>query len=136
MLTVPRGVRVFVAVAPLDMRGGLDAMAGRVRRLGLEPIDGGLFVFLSRNRAMAAVFWFDGSGWCCLRKRLVKGTFELPAFAEGVDRVDIDGRVLTSLLEGIDLSAPRRRWYDRDRIAAGGASTIASARPIDRGSPP
>ena len=127
---------MFVAVAPLDMRGGLDAMAGRVRRLGLEPVDGGLFVFLSRNRAMAAVFWFDGSGWCSLRKRLVRGTFELPAVADGVERMAVDGRVLNSLLEGIDLSAPRRRWYDRDRLAAGGASTIASARSIDTGAPP
>jgi transposase len=136
MLTVPRGVRVFIAVAPLDMRGGLDTMAGRVRRLGLEPVDGGLFVFLSRSRTMAAVFWFDGSGWCCLRKRLVKGTFELPAVAQGVERMAVDGRVLNSLLDGIDLRAPRRRWYDRDRLAAGGASTISSGRSIDAGAPP
>jgi len=136
VLTVPRGVRVFVAMAPLDMRGGLDAMAGRVRRLGLEPVDGGFFVFLSRNRVMVAVFWFDGSGWCCLRKRLVQGTFELPAVADGVDRIDIDGRVLASLLEGIDLCAPRRRWYDRDRDRPSDGSPISSPRAIDRASPP
>lgn len=115
---------MFVAAAPLDMRGGLDTMAGRVRRLGLEPIAGGFFVFLSRSRVMAAVFWFDGSGWCCLRKRLVRGTFELPAVADGADRVAVDGRVLTSLLEGIDLRAPRRRWCDR---SVSGGSPIASA---------
>lgn len=42
MLSLPRHIRVFVATAPLDMRGSFDAMAGRVRRLGLEPVDGAL----------------------------------------------------------------------------------------------
>ena len=42
MLSLPRHIRVFVATAPFDMRGSFDAMAGRVRRLGLEPVDGAL----------------------------------------------------------------------------------------------
>ena len=44
MLTLPRHVRVFVGTEPFDMRGSFDAMAGRVRRLGLEPVDGNLYV--------------------------------------------------------------------------------------------
>ncbi|MCB9686171.1 MAG: hypothetical protein H6735_14110 [Alphaproteobacteria bacterium] len=40
MLNLARGIRVYLAVAPLDMRGSYDAMAGRARRLGLEPVDG------------------------------------------------------------------------------------------------
>jgi len=38
MLSLPPTVRVFVAVAPLDMRGSFDALAGAVRRLGLDPV--------------------------------------------------------------------------------------------------
>ncbi|MCG5051516.1 MAG: hypothetical protein KA712_01020 [Myxococcales bacterium] len=40
MLSFPATVRVFVAVAPLDMRGSFDALAGAVRGLGLDPVDG------------------------------------------------------------------------------------------------
>jgi hypothetical protein len=40
-------------------------------------------------------------------------TFELPEVREGVDRVNEDAVVLTSLLQGIQLKAPRRRWYRR-----------------------
>src|SRR5690606_385311 len=42
VLTLPPTVRVFVAVEPLDMRGSFDALAGAVRRLGLDPVDGHL----------------------------------------------------------------------------------------------
>lgn len=34
MLSLPPTVRVFVAVAPLDMRGSFGALAGAVRGLG------------------------------------------------------------------------------------------------------
>jgi len=114
VLTVPRAARVFVATAPFDMRGSFDAMAGCVRRLNLDPIDGGLYVFLSRSRTMAAVLYFDGAGFCLFRKRLERGTFELPQFPPDATRVAVDGRVLASLLDGIDLRAPRRRWFARD----------------------
>lgn len=112
MLTLPRHVRVFVATEPFNMRGSFDAMAGQVRRLGLEPVDGNLYVFLSRRRALAAVLYFDGTGWCAFRKRVETGTFQLPHIPPGRDRVAVDGRVLAAMLEGIDLRAPRRRWYE------------------------
>jgi transposase len=75
-------------------------------------------VFFSRRRTMAAILHFDGTGWCLFRKRLERGTFELPQFPVGADRVGVDGRVLASILDGIDLSAPRRRWYDREAVPA------------------
>jgi transposase len=86
MLSLSRHVRVFVATAPLDMRGSFDAMAGRVRRLGLEPVDGALYVFFSRSRTMLAVLHFDGSGWCLFRKRLERGTFQFPPSRRGPRR--------------------------------------------------
>ena len=113
MLSLPRGMRVFIDLRPFDMRGHFRSMAGRVRGFGLEPADGHVFLFLSRNRKMAAVFLFDGSGWCQYRKRLERGTFQLPDVPDGAAKVAVDGRVLTSILDGIDLRAPRRKWYDR-----------------------
>jgi len=118
MLSLPPGVRVFVATTPLDMRGSFDAMAGRVRRLGLEPTDGSLYLFYSRRRTLVAVLYFDGTGWCLFRKRLEVGTFQLPEVPDGVDRLAVDGRVLASILDGIDLRAPCRRWYGREHARA------------------
>lgn len=70
MLTFSPAVRVFVVVAPRDMRGSFDALAGAARHLGLDPTDGHLYLFLNKRRRLAKVLWFDGSGWCVLGKRL------------------------------------------------------------------
>jgi transposase len=53
MLSLPPTVRVFVAVEPVEMRGSFDALAGAVRRLGLDPVDGHLYLFLNRRRRLA-----------------------------------------------------------------------------------
>jgi transposase len=112
MLTLPKHVRVFVAVEPFNMHGSFDALAGGARRLGLDPVDGNLYVFFSRRRVQVAVLYFDGTGWCTFRKRLERGTFQLPEVPAGQARIAVDGRVLAALLDGIDLRAPRRRWHE------------------------
>ncbi|MCX5737558.1 MAG: IS66 family insertion sequence element accessory protein TnpB, partial [Proteobacteria bacterium] len=35
---------------PVDMRGSFDALAGAVRCLGLDPVDGHLYFFLNKRR--------------------------------------------------------------------------------------
>ena len=117
MLTLPKAVRVFVAVEAVDMRGSFDALAGQVRRLGLAPEDGALYVFFSRRSHLMKVLYFDQTGWCVFQKRLVRGTFQIPKVPEGGRRIAVDGAALASLLEGIDLRAPRRRWYGRTEAA-------------------
>ncbi len=115
MLTLPPTVRVFIAVEPLDMRGSFDALAGAVRRLGLDPVDGHLYLFLNKRRRLAKAIWFDGSGWCVLSKRLEKGSFQLPDLDEAADRVQVDGATFASLIAGIDFTAARRGWYRSER---------------------
>ena len=116
MLSLPPSVRVFVAVAPLDMRGSFDALAGAVRRLGLDPVDGHLYLFLNKRRRIAKALWFDGSGWCVLAKRLEAGSFQLPPLDGDKPQVAIDGSAFASLLAGIDFTAARRGWYRRARL--------------------
>lgn len=115
MLSLPPAVRVFVAVEPIDMRGSFDALAGAVRRLGLDPVDGHLYLFLNRRRRLAKALWFDGSGWCVLAKRLEAGSFQLPPFDGAPSQVQVDGATFASLLAGIDFTAARHGWYRRTR---------------------
>lgn len=116
MLSLPPSVRVFVAVEPVDMRGSFDALAGAVRRLGLDPVNGHLYLFLNKRRRLAKALWFDGSGWCVLAKRLEAGSFQLPALPAGATQVQIDGTSFAALLAGIDFTAARRGWYRHARV--------------------
>ena len=118
MLSLPPTVRVFVAVEPVDMRGSFDALAGAVRRLGLDPVDGHLYLFLNRRRRLAKAIWFDGSGWCVLAKRLEAGSFQLPRVDGNAPQVSIDGSTFASLLAGIDFTAARRGWHRRPTDSA------------------
>jgi transposase len=113
MLSLPPTVRVFVAVQPVDMRGSFDALAGAVRRLGLDPVDGHLYLFMNRRRRLAKALWFDGTGWCLLSKRLETGSFQLPPLTGDKAQVQIDGATFASLLAGIDFTAARHGWYRR-----------------------
>jgi len=119
MLSLSPAVRVFVAVEPLDMRGSFDALAGAVRRLGLDPVDGHLYLFLNKRRRLAKALWFDGSGWCLLAKRLEAGSFQLPAFADSDSRVEVDGSTFNAILSGLDFTAARRGWFRRPPRARG-----------------
>jgi transposase len=114
MLTLPPSVRVFLGVGSVDMRGSFDALAGQVRRLSLDPLDGHLYVFLNRRRTLIKVLFFDRSGYCILSKRLERGTFQLPMVPDDASRICLDAAELALILEGIDLSAaPRRLRYRR-----------------------
>lgn len=111
MLTVPSGIRIFVGVEPVDMRGSFRSMAGAARRLGLEPLDGHYYLFFNRRKKLCKMLWFDGSGWCLFSKRLERGTFELPTAPSSATQVAVDPATLAALLEGIPLTEQRRTWY-------------------------
>lgn len=118
MLSLAPTVRVFVAVEPLDMRGSFDSLAGAVRRLGLDPVDGHLYLFMNKRRRIAKALWFDGSGWCVLAKRLEAGSFQVPPLDGAHSQVQIDATMFASLLAGIDFTAARRGWYRHAQSAA------------------
>lgn len=120
-MSLSPAVRVFIASEPLDMRGSFDALAGAVRRLGLDPVDGHLYLFLNKRRRLAKALWFDGSGWCVLAKRLEAGSFQLPPFGDADARVEVDGTTFAAIIAGIDFTASRRGWFRR-RSARGGST--------------
>lgn len=111
MLTPGPNTRVFVALDPVDMRGSFDALAGHVRRLHADPLDGHLYLFVNKRRRLLKALWFDRTGWAIYSKRLERGTFELPKVDGDARKVAIDPAQLAMILEGIDLRARRRLRY-------------------------
>lgn len=121
MLTLPPGVRVYVAPGVTDMRKsftGLAALAKNV--LQGDPLSGHLFAFCNRRRNLLKVLYWDGTGFWVVAKRLERGTFAWPVATEGQDHVVLTGEELAWVLGGLDLSqAKRRPWWRREPGLAG-----------------
>jgi transposase len=115
MLTLPPGVRLFVALDRVDMRKGFDALAAIVQhQLGLDPLRGHIVMFVNKRGNLMKLLFFDRSGWAVLYKRLERGTFQLPSVEPTTGRTEIDAAELAMILEGIDLrTAVRRKRYRR-----------------------
>jgi len=109
MLTLPPGVRVFVATARVDGRKGIDGLSAIVRsQFGEDPLSGSMYVFFSRRADRVRVLQWDRDGYVLITKRLEKGTYRLPWHAEQ-GRVVIEAAELLLVLEGIELRGAKRR---------------------------
>lgn len=108
---IPRGVEVFVALDPIDLRWGFDRLCGVVtERLGRSARSGALFVFFGRRRTAMKIVFCDRTGICVFYKRLDANTFRVPEpTLEGDVARLIDERALDDLIDGIDLEPAARR---------------------------
>ena len=110
------GVRVFLCLAPTDMRRSFDRLAETVRTaMGHDPAGGSLFVFRSKAGDRLKVLYFDRDGYALWYKRLEAGTFRFPAApagaragTAGVGGIEVRPSELAMLLEGIDLRSVKR----------------------------
>jgi transposase len=70
---------IWLAVAPVDMRRGIDGLSMLVQQaLGQAPCSGSAFVFRNRSGNRIKVLLWDGTGiWLCQR-RLHEGRFLWP----------------------------------------------------------
>ena len=74
MISVPSGVRVWLAVGRTDMRRGMNGLALQVQEaLRRDPHAGDLYVFRGARGNLIKIFWHDGLGMSLYAKRLEKG---------------------------------------------------------------
>ena len=113
MLSLPRSLRIFVAVDPVDFRKAFDGLCAVLRdQFGDDPLGGDLFVFFNRRRDRVKLLLWDANGFWLFYKRLERGTFEtLPGSMTRGQRVEIDRGRLTSLLDGLEIRNSRYRKH-------------------------
>jgi transposase len=117
MLSFTGGLKVFVALEPVDLRKSFSGLEGLVsERLGEDLRQGALFVFTNRRHSRLKILYWDGTGLWLLIKRLEKGTFSWPRSLEGgAVKLKLAPEALAMLTDGIDLRGARLRpWYERD----------------------
>ena len=125
MFGLSPAVRVYLATVPADMRKSFDGLAALAQGvLKLDPFSGHLFVFANRRRDRLKILYWDRDGYAVWAKRLERGTFRIPAAADG--RVEMTAADLAVLLAGIDLSTARRRVrYARPGTSAAESEEIS-----------
>lgn len=117
MLSFTGGLKVFVALEPVDLRKSFSGLEGLVsERLGEDLRQGALFVFTNRRHSRLKMLYWDGSGLWLLIKRLEQGTFSWPKVADPrAVKLKLAPEALAMLTDGIDLrGAQMRPWYERD----------------------
>ena len=114
MIVPSSGVKVLIAMKPVDFRKGMDGLAAVVHEtLGANPFGGVIYVFRSKRADRVKLLFWDGTGLVLATKRLEQGSFRWPSLREGVMRLT-PGQ-LVALLEGLDWARvvgceyPRRR---------------------------
>ena len=119
MLSFPPAVRIWLALSPVDLRKGFDALAELVRQhLRDDPLSGHVFVFRNRRSDRIKLLDWDEDGYVIVYKRLEAGTFRFPTAAEGQGGVTLRAAELAMLLDGVDWqNAKRSRRYHRQATA-------------------
>lgn len=114
MILLPRAVRVYVAIQPVNLHRSFDGLAAEVRSvLAQDPLSGHVFVFLNKRRTMMKLLVWTRGGFTIVHKRLERGTFTFPArMHDGATHIEVDAHELSMLLEGIDVRRAKvsRRW--------------------------
>jgi transposase len=111
MLALTSAVRIFVALAPVDLRRGFEGLSAHVETVLQERVlEGGLFVFTNRRRNRLRLLWFDGTGLWQATKRLEGGTLHWPAGQGAV--VGLRSEQLSALINGLEVTE-RAGWYRR-----------------------
>lgn len=105
--TVPE--RVFVSSVPRDMRAGIAALARAVcAECGGDPLDGALYVFVSRDRRRCKMLRHEAGWWCMWTLMPAPGTFRWRHSGPGSAPVEVDRAALLALLSGLDPMAAIR----------------------------
>jgi transposase len=86
------------------MRKGFDGLSALVTQgLQRNPLDGDVFLFVSRNRVRAKTIHWDGTGLCVYAKRLERGRFARLWPEAGDDPITLTISELDLFLEGSTL---------------------------------
>ena len=111
MLALTPATRIFVAVAPVDLRRGFEGLSAYVLTvLECQVVEGGLFVFTNRRRNRLRLLWWDGSGLWLATKRLEGGSLSWPT-GDGA-RVGLRAEQLSALMTGLEV-VEKPGWYRR-----------------------
>jgi transposase len=84
MLQLTPQSRILLALAPVDIRNGIDGLAAVCRRhFARNPLDGAIYVFRNRAGTTLTLLCYDGQGFWLCTKRWSRGRLQWWPRADG-----------------------------------------------------
>lgn len=113
MFSLNEDNRIVMARHPADMRMGVNCMSGQVRRFGLDPTNGDVYIFVGRTRKVMKILHWEHGGYVMYYKRLEQGRFHPRIFLrQGTGFRSMKWSELVLLIEGISPKVARRHRYE------------------------
>ena len=98
---------IYIAARPQDMRAGAKRLAAVVAaELGLDPCDGSLYVFVSRDARKCKMLAHGGNGWVLYYCTMAGGTFKWRGSPGGEPTLEVRRNQLLWLLDGLSIEQP------------------------------
>lgn len=95
--------RILISPNPQDMRAGIHGLSAIIAtEFSQDPLDGSLYVFVSRDARKCKLLRFDANGWCMYYCYLAEGVFKWTPGQDGI-LLSIERRQLFWLLDGLDI---------------------------------
>ena len=101
MIALTPGLRVMVALDPVDFRKGAARLAPLIQTaLGEDAFSRTIYVFRARRADRLRLVFWDGTGLCLFAKTLDTGVFRWPRVRGGT--MHLSAAQLAALIEGFD----------------------------------
>lgn len=108
MFSLGNSQRYLLYNQPCDMRKGFDGLCGLVsNELRLNPLDGGVYIFINRQRNQIKLLCWEPGGLVMYHKRLEQGRFSVPDLSRSSGVIQWPELVL--IVEGIELARVRKK---------------------------
>ena len=106
-----------MAQHPTDMRKGVNTLCGEVRRVGLDPTNGDVYIFVGKSRKVMKLLHWEYGGYVVYYKRLELGRFHPRIFLRhGLGFRSMKWSELVLLMEGISPQVTAKPNSDRVRF--------------------
>lgn len=94
--------KIYISRYPQDMRAGIPRLSCLIAaEFECDPMDGSLYIFVSRDCEKIKMLQFNVNGWCLSYCRLLEGTFRW-RHSNDETLLEIEPRQLIWLLDGLD----------------------------------
>jgi transposase len=105
MIQITPHMRIYLCIAPIDFRKGIDGLAQVCRGiLDKDPFSGSMFIFRNKRKTTLKILLYDGQGYWLFVKRLSRGRFNWWPQNEKTPSIDITPAQLHLLIWNGNLS--------------------------------